>query len=288
MIKVQSVTEGIDPAPLTFGSPPANSVIVDNYSASFLYVVDAAVYVPPKSTRQIGLPAPDTTPQVSWRAPAGFTNPAPSGGVALLTWTNATAVTTAATSVTGTMDVNVTAPVTAEITGPVTITPEAGATFEILGQVSFPSAQEVVFPSAQQVSFPSAQEVVFPSAQAVDANVTGGVVDINVNAGQTIITETGSVTDIAVANGWFAFSWYISTTRSILIAANANRRGLVILSLYGNVGSYVTLDANSAYAPFAQLYPGDYWEMPAPIFTGDVYATGQAGATGYITGYEIQ
>jgi hypothetical protein len=96
MLKTQTVTEGQTISPFTFGSPPAKSVIVENYTYSFIYIFDAGLFIPPQSLRQIGLPSPQSTVTVLWQAPQNLSNPTPSGGTAILQWSDADVITTQA------------------------------------------------------------------------------------------------------------------------------------------------------------------------------------------------
>ena len=106
------------------------------------------------------------------------------------------------------------------------------------------------------------------SSGTVDATLTGPV---DINSGQTIITEVGSVTDIAIANGWAVAgnTFGPGSTWYTLLPANASRRGLI---LYANwTGSEVVGIGLGGKAANFWIFAGQYWEMPAPIFTDIVY-----------------
>lgn len=96
MLKVQTIQEQVTPSPFTFGIPPANSCVVDNFTVSYLYIQDAGVYVPPNSTRTVGLPAPQSTVTVLWQAPPGVAVPTPGSGNAIIIWSDQVAQTTQA------------------------------------------------------------------------------------------------------------------------------------------------------------------------------------------------
>ena len=100
MIRNQIVTQGQTIPPFTFGNPPANSCLVDNYSSSWLFSLDANTYVPPFSSRTIGLPFPEATPTMLWQAPPGIISPPLSTppGQATIAWSDATADTTSTIS----------------------------------------------------------------------------------------------------------------------------------------------------------------------------------------------
>ena len=96
MNKVQTISEGVTPAPFTFGAPPARSCVVDNFTVSYIYIQDAGVFVPPNSTRTVGLPSPQSTVSVLWQTPPGVATPAPGNGNAVIIWSDQYAQTTQA------------------------------------------------------------------------------------------------------------------------------------------------------------------------------------------------
>lgn len=97
MLKVQQVTEAVTPIPFSFGYPAARSVHIDNYSQSYLHVLDAGIWVPPLSTRTVALPVPQPTPTLEWTNPPGVPVPQAGNGSATVTWSDAPAVTTQST-----------------------------------------------------------------------------------------------------------------------------------------------------------------------------------------------
>ena len=100
------------------------------------------------------------------------------------------------------------------------------------------------------------------SSGTIDATLTGPV---DINSGQTIITEVGSVTDIAIANGWAVAgnTFGPGSTWYTLLPANASRRGLI---LYANwTGSGVVGIGLGTTAANFWIFAGQYWEMPAPF-----------------------
>lgn len=99
MLKQQTVQEGINPSPFTFGIPPARSCVVDNFTQSYLFLQDAGVYVPPLSARTIQLPSPQSTVNVLWQTPPNTTAPKAGKGQATIIWSDAAATTTMSTPV---------------------------------------------------------------------------------------------------------------------------------------------------------------------------------------------
>ena len=91
MIVPQQLTEGTQPGNLTFGVPAPQSVVVDNYSQSYLYIPGAGVYIGPRSTRIVAIPPGQATIGVVWQTPPGLIPP-PVGnprGSATLVWSDA-------------------------------------------------------------------------------------------------------------------------------------------------------------------------------------------------------
>ena len=97
MLKVQQVSETIAPTPFGFGYPAARSVHIDNYSQSYLHILDAGVWVPPLSTRTIALHVQQPTPTLEWTTPPCVPVPQSGNGSATVTWSDAPAVTTQST-----------------------------------------------------------------------------------------------------------------------------------------------------------------------------------------------
>lgn len=97
--KPQTVTEQVNPSPFTFGSPPARSCVVDNFSQSHVFIQDAGLYVPPLSTRVVALPAPQSTVIVLWQTPPGITVPPPGHGQCTIIWSDVDAPTTPSTPI---------------------------------------------------------------------------------------------------------------------------------------------------------------------------------------------
>lgn len=100
LIKTQPLTEGVNPTPISFGIPVARSVIVDNYSNSFLYHVETGLYIPPRSSRQIGLPV-QSSYSFLWQAPRNISNPTPTNGYASAAYSDEAAITSLATPIVG-------------------------------------------------------------------------------------------------------------------------------------------------------------------------------------------
>lgn len=98
MIKPQTLNEGVNPAPFTFGTPPAQSCVVDNFSQSYLFIADAGAYVPPMSTRTVGLPFPQSTVTVLWQTPPNMTAPQAGHGTAVILWSDIGQTTTQSTN----------------------------------------------------------------------------------------------------------------------------------------------------------------------------------------------
>jgi hypothetical protein len=66
----------------------AQSVTIDNYSASWLWVVSAGRYVPPWTWGAVFSVNGSQEGSAAWNAPPFFSEPFPSGGIAYATWTD--------------------------------------------------------------------------------------------------------------------------------------------------------------------------------------------------------
>ncbi len=87
---------------LVASQPTAQSMVIDNYSASYLYCSEAGVYVPPMFGRIIGLPSPLSSVTLMWQTPPGVPVPTPGAppGYATCIFSNQQADTSMATSLT--------------------------------------------------------------------------------------------------------------------------------------------------------------------------------------------
>lgn len=65
-----------------------------------------------------------------------------------------------------------------------------------------------------------------------------------------------------------------------LIAGNANRKGVILVNTDANI-LYLKYGATATSTSFTALIPGGgYWEMPGPIFTGEIDGIWSADGSG--------
>lgn len=86
------------------------------------------------------------------------------------------------------------------------------------------------------------------------------------------ITNPSSVINFPSASSAAQISNSLSTTQSVLVASNSNRKGLTIFNSSSSIIfiDYANTVTTSDYA--FSLVSGAFYEMPMPIYTGDLHA----------------
>lgn len=101
------------------------------------------------------------------------------------------------------------------------------------------------------------------------------------NAGTFAVQETGAVassTDVSLAS---------SASSAQLLAANANRKGLLLTNTDANA-VYLYYGTTATATKFTVKIPADgYWEMPRPIYTGRIDVVWSADGSGSLIGSEL-
>lgn len=90
---------------------------------------------------------------------------------------------------------------------------------------------------------------------------------------------TGSVSLSALAS---------AATSARLLAANQSRKGLILVNTDANA-VYVKYGTTASATSFTVIIPGNggYWEMPAPIYTGQIDAIWAADGSGSLYATEL-
>jgi hypothetical protein len=104
----------------------------------------------------------------------------------------------------------------------------------------------------------------------------------------TIISQSGSVVDINVAKAWPVANLQPAapSTAYEILAPNPSRRGVILYAFWSSAAVVSVAVGQTLLGNFA-LSAGQYWEMPAPIFQGELYGSWTAVPTGLQAGLSV-
>jgi hypothetical protein len=167
----------------------------------------------------------------------------------------------------------------------------SGGTVQVGGTVAISSGTVNVGTISGSVTIASGSVSVSGTVAISSGTINIGTISgaVSLTSGTTIITETGSLTDIT-PSGSYSVSYGTSGVPGNwyqVLAANGNRRGLLIFANWSNAVQVGVGLGTTGYFSIV-LNPGDYWEMPAPIWTGIIFLYyGGTLSGGFVNSYYI-